>query len=88
MIDWLNPSDDVIEARRIGYEERDAEFSDEIERLRERVEELEKAFDSVAVMCMDGVVAWSLVTKESMSAVVEKAFEVLKDQGWNAEAGF
>ena len=43
MIDWLNPSDDVLEARRIGYEERDAEVADEIDRL---LAENDAAWDS------------------------------------------
>ena len=41
MINWLNPSNDVIEARRIGYQERDAEVADEIESLRAELESVE-----------------------------------------------
>ena len=33
MIDWLNPTQDILDARRLGYEERDAELAEHISRL-------------------------------------------------------
>lgn len=33
MIDWLNPSDDIVEARRIGYDEGRASRDDEVAEL-------------------------------------------------------
>ena len=41
MIDWMNPSNDVCEAKRIGYNEGRAECEEELATLTRRVEELE-----------------------------------------------
>jgi len=46
MIDWLNSSDDVLEARRVGYELRDAELGDEIERLRKQRDHLRRTIQT------------------------------------------
>ena len=37
MIDWVNPSDDVLEARRAGYNERDLELAEHIAFLESEV---------------------------------------------------
>lgn len=45
MIDWMNPSDDILEAKRIGYDEAVAKCEDAIKAMQEgighRVTELE-----------------------------------------------
>jgi hypothetical protein len=40
-IDWLNPSDDVVEARRIGYEEGQNETTAELVDAEDEVEQLQ-----------------------------------------------
>ncbi len=47
-IDWLNPSDDILEARRVGREDRDQEVDElqaEVERLR-AIETAARALDA------------------------------------------
>ena len=61
------------------------DMNTELAEKDKRIAELEAAFDSVATLCQDGVISWSLITKESMSNVVNEAMRVLRS--WEREDG-
>ena len=46
-IDWMNPSDDVVEAKRIGYEEGLAEAEEQIASLNTGLADHERMLDIV-----------------------------------------
>ena len=50
MIDWMNPSDDVLDARRIGYQEAMQECAENAEALRA---ELNEAADATGIAGVD-----------------------------------
>lgn len=63
MIDWLNPSDDILEARRIGYQEGCAvgegdrvELNGEVERLQVIIAKLPKDADGASKL--PGDIVW------------------------------
>ena len=62
-IDWLSPSDEILEARRIGYQERQSEVDElqaEVERLRPKA----NAWDQTIAMMHD-VLGATLAEPES-----------------------
>ena len=41
MIDWLNPSEDILEAKRVGYHEAAREWGEELADLQAEIERLQ-----------------------------------------------
>jgi len=56
-IDWMNPSDDVVEAKRIGYEEGLAEAEEQIASLNTGLADHERMLDIVESALAAEVVA-------------------------------
>ncbi len=50
MIDWINPSDDILEAKRVGYQNGLAEKEDEIAGLESEIEDLLAACKAVKAL--------------------------------------
>jgi hypothetical protein len=78
-LDWYSEAYDDGDHVDISASNIFQEARDEIKRLNARVKELEEFAHEFGILCEDGVVSWSLFTKEKMNRVVEKYHEVILD---------
>jgi len=62
MIDWMNPSDDVLDARRIGYQEAMQECAENAESLRAELAEKDKRIEELKLEMEPWVRALGLLT--------------------------